>query len=288
MQTKTGVSIGIRRGWGKWQNDLGALCDWLKASDLSVIDLGTDGPDVAQQVLDAGLRIGSVDAVAWDGLMSPDAGKRRDAVAQNVARIEAMAPLGAMNYFLVLLPEDATRAKTENFGWAVESLAALAPTLEKNNAKFVIEGYPGAGALACTPETVRALLREVPSSGIALNYDPSHLWRMNIDAIRFLTEFAPHVAHAHGKDTEILPDRVYEYGTEQPATFAKDPAYGGPSWRYTIPGHGITPWNEVFAILQENNYSGAISIELEDLHYNDTEEGEKRGFLEGARHLAQS
>lgn len=288
MQTSTGIPIGIRRGWTDWQKDLGGLCAWLKANEFEVIDFGSDGPETARQVTEAGLRIGSVDAVAWGDLMSPDAGKRREAVAQNAARIAEMAPLGAKNFFTVLLPAEPERERKENFGWAVESLAALAPTLEQQDARLVIEGYPGAGALACTPETVRALLKEVPSKGIGLNYDPSHLWRMNIDALRFLNEFAPHVGHVHGKDTEILPDRVYEYGTEQPATFGTNPAFGGPSWRYTIPGAGITPWGEVFAVLKENNYGGAISIELEDANYNGSPDGEQRGFIEGARHLAQS
>lgn len=288
LQSKTGIPIGARRGWSDWQKDLGALCEWLKANGLSVLDFGQDGPDVAKQVTDAGLRIGSVDALDWGGLMSADAGKRREAVARNAARITEMAPLGARNFFLCLLPEDPARERKENFGWAVESLAALAPTLEAQGAHFVIEGYPGAGALACTPETVRALLREVPSSGIALNYDPSHLWRMNIDALRFLNEFGSRVRHVHGKDTEIVPDNVYEYGTEQPATFAVNPDFGTAAWRYTIPGAGITPWNEVFAVLQEHDYQGAISIELEDADYNGSEAGEKRGFAEGARHLAEA
>ena len=135
---------------------------------------------------------------------------------------------------------------------------------------------------------MRALLKEVPSQGIALNYDPSHLWRMNIDALRFLDEFGDRVRHVHGKDTDIVPDNVYEFGTEQPPTFAKGPDFGTPTWRYTIPGAGITPWNEVFAVLKEKNYQGAISIELEDANYNGSEEGEKRGIAEGAKYLAEA
>jgi sugar phosphate isomerase/epimerase len=111
---------------------------------------------------------------------------------------------------------------------------------------------------------------------------------MNIDALRFLDEFGDRVRHVHGKDTEILPDNVYEFGTEQPATFAKGRGFGTTVWRYTIPGHGITPWNEVFAVLKEKNYSGVISIELEDDEYNDTEDGEKRGMTEGAKYLAEA
>ena len=57
-----------------------------------------------------------------------------------------------------------------------------------------------------------------------VNYDPSHLMRMNIDPLRFLYEFGNRVYHVHGKDTEWLSDNLYDYGSEQPATFAKPPA----------------------------------------------------------------
>ena len=50
-------------------------------------------------------RIGSVDPVEWRGMISPDAAKRRDAVARNSAYIEACAPLGPLNYFMLMLPE---------------------------------------------------------------------------------------------------------------------------------------------------------------------------------------
>ena len=285
LKTKTGgFPIGFRRGWGAWQKDLDSLASWAKENGLSVIDVGKEVDDVRTATA-AGLQVGSADALAWGDLMSADAGKRRDAVAQNAEFVAACAEAGAKNFFIVLLPENPELPRKENFGYAVESLAALAPALEKHDACLVIEGYPGAGALACTPESVRALLKEVPSSGIKLNYDPSHLWRMNIDAMRFLREFAPHVRHVHGKDTEILPDNVYEFGTEQPATFAKSPAFGTAAWRYTIPGDGLTPWPEVFSILKEHDYTGAVCIELEDMNYNDV--NDQAGIINGARFLAE-
>ncbi len=54
----------------------------------------------------------------------------------------------------------------------------------------------------------------------AVNFDPSHLIRMGIDPVRFVEEFAPRIAHVHGKYTEILTDRLYDLGTEQQPTFA--------------------------------------------------------------------
>lgn len=287
LSTRTGnFPLGFRRGGSSWQKDLANALNWAKENEIGTIDLGKDGPETAPQVLEAGFQIGSVDALDWQGWMSPDAAKRADSVAQNQDYIAACAKLGVQNFFCVLLPEKPENGRAENFALAVESLGQLAPTLETHNARLVLEGYPGAGALCCTPEGLRRLFSEIPSNGLGVNYDPSHLLRMNIDPLRFLREFVGRVGHVHGKDTEILADKLYEFGTEQPATFAQNPAFGGAAWRYTIPGQGQTNWAEVFRILEANDYQGAVSIELEDADYNGTEDGEKRGILAGAQFLS--
>ncbi|MCB0185472.1 MAG: sugar phosphate isomerase/epimerase, partial [Caldilineaceae bacterium] len=141
-----------------------------------------------------------------------------------------------MTYFGVMMPEDPSLPRAETFGYMVESWRELAKVMEANNARYVIEGWPGPGALCCTPETYRAFFEAVPSPAMGVNYDPSHLLRMGINPVRFLKEFVGRVYHVHGKDTEILADNVYEYGTEQPATFVKAKPFGGYAWRYTIPG----------------------------------------------------
>ena len=130
------------------------------------------------------------------------------------------------------------------------------------------------------------MIKEVPSTSIGINYDPSHLIRMGIDPIRFLEEFADRVYHVHGKDTEVFAENVYEFGTEQPATFAKGHGFGSLAWRYTIPGHGEMRWLRAFEILKAHGYQGAVSIELEDENFNGSEEGEKMGILSGSQFLA--
>jgi len=70
---------------------------------------------------------------------------------------------------------------------------------------------------------------------MGVNYDPSHLIRMGIDPLRFLKEFVGRVYHVHGKDAELFADNLYEYGHEQPPTFAKEMNFGSMAWRYTIP-----------------------------------------------------
>jgi sugar phosphate isomerase/epimerase len=283
MKTRTGnLSIGFRRGGSAWQKDIGELIAWAKRNELEAIDLGKDAASLIKTVLDAKLCIGSVDMFEVKGMISPDKGKRADAIAQNAAHVRAC---GAMNYFLVMLPEKPELKRAENFGFMVESFGELLPILEENGARLAIEGWPGPGALCCTPEAFRAAFRELPSKAMGINYDPSHLIRQGIDHIRFLEEFVDRVVHIHGKDTELLSENLYEFGHEQPPTFAKTFAFGSVAWRYTIPGHGCVRWGKALDILVQHGYNACISIELEDANFNGAEDSEKLGIVQGARFL---
>jgi sugar phosphate isomerase/epimerase len=287
MFTRTGsFPIGFRRGGSDWQQDLDALIAWAQAHDLGVIDLRRDGDVAAQAVIDAGLTVGSVDLPEWQGMLSQDKATREAAVAKNAAYVEACGAYGPMHHMVVMLPEDPTVPRIDTFGAMVESYTALAPVLEAHEADLVIEGWPGPGALCCTPETLRAFFSSCPSRAFGVNYDPSHLLRQGIDPIRFLWEFGDRVYHVHGKDVELLDENVYEYGHEQPATFAPNFAYGAWAWRYAIPGQGAVRWSAALAILGELAYQGTISVELEDANFNGLEEGEQFGILQGAHFLA--
>jgi len=287
FSTRTGnFPIGFRRGWSDWQKDLDGTLAWAKANGLGVIDLGGDADTAGAAAQAAGMRVGSGDLKNWSGFISADADKRAAAVEANRDYIAACVKVGVTNFFAVMLPEDASKPRKENFPLMVEGLKALAPVLEANGAKLVIEGWPGNGALCCTPESYRATFEAVGSDAIGINYDPSHLIRMGIDPIRFLKEFADRVFHVHGKDTAIDQEAVYEYGTEISSTLGHAHGFGSTFWRYTIPGHGITPWTEVFAILKDRGYQGCVSIELEDENFNGTEAGERFALIAGAQVLA--
>jgi sugar phosphate isomerase/epimerase len=253
---------------------------------VEAIDLRKDADRTAQAFLDAEMRIGSVDLPEVKGMISPDKAKRAEAIAQNADYIRACAAYGSVNHFLVMTPEKPELPRIENYGYMVESFGELVPVLEESKSHLVIEGWPGPGALCCTPEGYRALFKEYPSTAMGINYDPSHLIRMGIDPLRFLREFADRVFHIHGKDTELLAENLYEYGSEQPPTFAKRIRFGSLHWRYTIPGHGVMRWGEAFRVLESRGYAGCVSIELEDANFNGTTEGEKLGILQGIRFLA--
>lgn len=289
MPTRTGqFPIGFRRGWSNWQTaDLSSLASWAKQNGFEAIDLGRITAADVQTLKAAGLRLGTVDLLQFGEITHPDAGKRREIIAANVAYVAEAAALGARIFFTVIGGEPA-KTRGENYRVAVESFAPIAEAAANAGATIAIEGYPGDAphyALLCTtPETCRAFLKDIPR-GVSLNYDPSHLIRLGVDHIRFLGEFLPHVAHVHGKDTQLFPEAAYEFGLYQPAAFATPHKFGAQAWRYTIPSRGSARWSEIFNMLKAANYRGMVCIELEDENFNGSEAGEKDGLLQSQQYL---
>ncbi len=287
MKTKTGsFPIGFRRGWSDWQKNLEELIVWAEEWDAEVIDIGKDADTTAAAVRKAGLKIGTADLLEWNTMISKDASTREKALDNNTEYIKTAAETGGLNFFIVMLPEDPSLPARDNFDYMLSSFSELLPVLEQTDSALSVEGWPGPGSLVCTPETFRVYLRQLNSEAAGINYDPSHLIRMNIDPIRFLEEFGEHVVHVHGKDTEIINEHVYECGTELQPVFTEGAGFGSATWRYTIPGNGIMRWQKAFSILKEKEYSGCVSIELEDADFNGAEDGEKTGILQGMRCLS--
>jgi sugar phosphate isomerase/epimerase len=289
MKTRTGsFPIGFRRGWTPWQKDLPALLGWAKTNHFEAFDL--TGADVAgpNAVKSAGLLLGSVDLLQMGEITHADEGKRKDIIAANVAHVKTLAAAGAKVFFTIV-GGDPAKKRGENYKVAVESFAPIAEAAANAGASIAVEGYPGGGphyALLCTtPETCRAMLKDIPR-GLAINYDPSHLIRLGVDHLRFLKEFIGHVVHVHGKDTELFPEAVYELGLYQPSAFAGGHGFGDHAWRYTLPGHGVARWTEIFKTLVSGGYRGVVSVELEDENFNGTEAGEQAGLLRSLEFLS--
>ena len=288
MATRSGFLIGFRRGWSDWQkHDLSSLVTWAKQAGFEVLDLTRATVDDIKKLSSAGLRLGSVDLLDFGNLMHVDAGKRKELMAQNVAYVKEMSAAGAKNFFTVVIPGDSAKKRSENYALMLETYAPIAEACANAGASLAVEGWPGGppyfASLVCTPETVRSFLKDV-GHGAGLNYDPSHLIRLGVDHVRFLKDFAPHVNHVHAKDTDVDAEALYEFGT-QPATFAKPHGFGEWTWRYTLPGHGVARWNEIASILKSSGYAGAISVELEDEHFNGTEAGEKAALVHSLNFL---
>ena len=288
MNTRTGnFPIGFRLGWTEWYKNFPGVVKWAKESGFAAIDINGYTPEISNQMQAAGLRIGSVDLLEFGKLSNPDDGVRKELVAKNIEYIKTTAAAGCKLFFTIVPGEQGT-ARAVNYARAVETFAPMAEAADKAGATIIIEGYPGGpphyAVLCCTPESVRSILRDC-GPGLGLNYDPSHLIRLGVEPIRFLNEFLPHVHHVHGKDTELFAESQYEFGIYQDSVFEKPHGFGQNIWRYTIPGAGRMGWSTAFKLLADSGYEGVVSVELEDEHYNGTEEGEKRGLLDSLAFL---
>ena len=278
-------ALGVRQGNSPWQQDLLRFIKWLRENAFEAIDIDEASADALRHIVAGGLRVGSVDLPqSWTDLVCEDRGKMKAAVDRCANCVRELSAIGVRNFFTIVIPEQKERGRGENFALAVEGYSLLCREIESTGAKIVIEGWPGRpphfSTLACTPAEIREFLKQVNSDALGVNYDPSHLVRMGIDPLRFLREFAARIFHIHAKDTLILSDELYEFGNLQASAVAKAHAFGGHSWRYTIPGKGSVPWTQLLPFLREIHYRGAISIELEDEQFTASEKSEQQALLQ--------
>lgn len=296
------TKIGFRIPGAAGQKPLAELAQWAADHGFEAIDIGRPEPDSVKAVQRAGLEVGTFDLPGTSLLLSPDPIQRQAGV-QTITGAAAQAhDLGLTKAFGVFLPPDGAQSRGESFqnwsaGWPKASAALAAAGIA-----FTLEGWPGPDprypALGVTPETVRAMLAvdaERGAGALKLNYDPSHLIRIGIDPLRFLSEFGAHVRHAHGKDTAFDANRLYETGNlgaslpaDLPGSAAKNRlGFGEGWWRYCIPGDGAVSWAGVAAGLAACGFDGVVSVELEDGRYNGTWEGEQLGLRRSREYLAR-
>ncbi len=270
------------------QMEFTAFCRWCKENGFEGVDVGPVTAEIKQAVDATGLEIGTSDLMTFGGLFGTDA-EAEKALADSKAVIDAAASHGVTKMFSVLLPPDPSKGRAANFARLKETFGPVVKYAEEKGVRIAIEGWPGGGphygALAVTPETVRALLEAFPSPALGLNYDPSHLIRIGVDYLRFLREFGAKVVHVHGKDTVLDSEALYLHGNLGP-TFGHPKAFGEDWWRYTIPGEGLADWAKICAQLDALGYEGFISVELEDFRYHRTWEAESEGLVRALRHLS--
>ncbi len=296
------MAIAFRIPWLKDIPKLPDLAHWAADNGFGAIDIGGPDKEAVDAVRGAGLEVGTFDLGATSPLLSPDPDQRRDVVKLIADRAARAKDLGLTKAFGVFLPPDGSQSRGDSFRYWAAGWPAVSEALTNAGISFCMEGWPGGGpnypALGVTPETVRAMLALDAAQGagaLKLNYDPSHLARIGVDPLRFLSEFGAHVRHAHGKDTAFDPNRLYETGNlgaslpvDTHGSAAKNmPGFGEGWWRYCIPGDGVVSWASVAAILSEHGFSGHVSVELEDARYNGTWAGEQKGLTRAQKHLAQ-
>ncbi len=257
------------------------------AGHLDVARLTEDGAAEARHVLaEHGL---SVSAMAYyDNNLHPDRSQRarRQAHLRTVIDAAGMLEVPLVGTFVGAWPgppADVLHAAGELFREVTAYAADRGVRLMIENCpmeNWVQWGLPG--NYAYSPELWDALFEEVPEH-LGLNFDPSHLYWLEIDYLRAARDYASKIYHVHAKDAELLPEGRYRFGVlgEQ---LGGNPWRSG-WWRYRMPGKGGVDWGAFVGTLRDAGYDGAVSIEHEDPEYEGTEEKVKEGLRIGRRHL---
>jgi len=285
------MKIGVRLPGVAREMGIPEFMKWLAENGFGAVDVPNLEPETKGAVEAAGLDIGTCDIMQHvPATLSPDDNERAEGVELIKEQITDFAGKGAKLLFCVLMPKDPARGRGANFDIWKETWPEILDHADANKVQFAFEWWPGGGphfpALGCTPEMWRKMLEVSSSKALTMCYDPSHLARLEIDWMRALHELGDRIVHVHAKDTEILPERLYEQGNLGPS-FGSDMGFGGGYWRYCIPGDGVVDWRKVQARLEHVGFDGVFSIELEDYRYYQDGEAQKQGLLASKKHLEQ-
>jgi len=147
-----------------------------------------------------------------------------------------------------------------------EVFGELAKHAEDAGVKLAIENCPMGGRwgnntcnIGFNPKAWDMMFNEVPSDALGLEWEPTHQMCQLIDPIACLRKYARKVVHIHGKDANVKRDVLASQGFMGPDSIVDS----------RFPGFGDTDWRQIFAILQQVDYDGCVSIEgYHDFLYN--------------------
>ncbi len=276
------LTTGIMR-----RMDFGELVRWSAAHGYQAVDVPDSVPNAVKIVRDAGLAPAATGGLP--NLIVADAAEREANVTRALERLAVIAgdgiPLVMLNHGKV-----ADKTDDENFEFARLGYTPVAERAEKLGLKLAIEHYPNYGRnLAINPANWRRLFELVPVPSLGLCIDPSHLVFLGIDYLRAVREFGSRIHYAHAKDTEIVPEGLYQYGILAGPSFGRKPVGKPGWWRYTLPGFGNVHWGAYIGALLDIGYDGFLSVEHEDDLWGwlDNPERTKEGLIVAQKYLSQ-
>jgi len=124
--------------------------------------------------------------------------------------------------------------------------------------KFALEVHPTEIAFdVYTAERTLTAIEHRNSFGF--NFDPSHLYWQMVNPVCFLNHFANRIYHVHMKDAALQLDGYS-------GILASHLDFGNPNrgWDFRSLGHGDIDFEQIIRTLNQNRYSGPLSVEWED------------------------
>lgn len=259
-----------------WPRTTGPTRRYAGTSHIDVANLSeSQAKEIVDELAAKGLAISGLGY--YPNPLHPDPAHREQVIGHLKHVITAARNMGVplVNTFM---GGDQNKTQDENWEVALTVWPDIVAFARDNGVKITIENcpmifsrdeWPAGHNIAWSPYIWRRIL-ETWGDTIGLNFDPSHLVWLMIDAERFIREFGPHILHFQAKDLEINRDGLYERGTLS----------GGIGWQVPrLPGLGEVNWSRIFAALYQVGYAGDCIIEHEDRKFEGTDELVKRGFL---------
>lgn len=123
------------------------------------------------------------------------------------------------------------------------------------------EGYPA--TITYSPELLCRLFTSFPTQRLGLNFDPSHLYWMNIDYLSVAKRFAERIHSLHVKDVTTVNnnfDRYGLYGKKVERKHQFDFGY----YQATLPGYGDINWLQLLHVLKKRGFNGPIQVEYKN------------------------
>ncbi|MFC6177714.1 sugar phosphate isomerase/epimerase family protein [Companilactobacillus huachuanensis] len=120
------------------------------------------------------------------------------------------------------------------------------------------EGYPS--TITYSPELIKKLFEILPNKNFGLNFDPSHMYWMGIDYLKFAREFSNRIFSVHVKDVrsdKYRFNRVGLYGKKTNKKHQFDFGY----YSTVQPGYGDIDWPKLLKILRLKGFNGPLEVE---------------------------
>ncbi|WP_218059689.1 sugar phosphate isomerase/epimerase [Thioclava sp. SK-1] len=202
-------------------------------------------------------------------------------------RMIEMAPKIGVDLITTFMGRDQNLTVEANLGLAIEFWEPIVQTAEKHGVRIAIENcpmyfneaqWPGGQNLMTTPEIWRRVFEAIPNRNFGLCYDPSHMIFQGIDYLKPIYEFSDRIFHVHFKDAKILRNKIDDCGTM------------GYPLQYTalkIPGRGDVNWGSFVSALDDVEYQGDGSIEVEDPAFDGADHSIRAALSLSKRYLSQ-
>lgn len=241
------------------ERPLDEVARWARAAGFEALEIHC--PPGREPELPEGIDVSAL--AYYPNNLDPDR-EAREAAHTHLRRVVDAAGRLEVGLVCTFAGADPHRPLDENLEEFRRVWPPLVDHAEERGVRIAIENcpmvfdrarWPGGTNLAYCPAAWDAIFEAIPTPGLGLNLDPSHLVWLQIDPERAVRDYAPRILHVHAKDTEIGRDQLHR----------RSILSLGVGWQTgRIPGRGEIDWRRFLGALRDVGYGGVISVEHED------------------------